>query len=91
MYIDIHVKYPLLFQGFNESLRFSNRISKKAQILNLMKIRPMGAELFRADGRVVGQIEMSKLVYTFRNFTNAPKIGSSAARYVRHRRSIFDE
>jgi len=35
-----------------------------------MKIRPVGAELFHADGRT----DMNKLVVTFRNFAIAPKI-----------------
>jgi hypothetical protein len=34
-----------------------------------MKIRPVGAELFHADGRTV----MTKLTVAFRNFSNAPK------------------
>jgi len=34
-----------------------------------MKIRPVGAELFHADGR----IDMTKLIVTFRNFPNPPK------------------
>jgi hypothetical protein len=34
-----------------------------------MKIRPLGAELFHADG----QTDMTKLLHTFRNFANAPK------------------
>jgi hypothetical protein len=34
-----------------------------------MKIRPMGAELFHADGRA----DMTKLIVAFRNFANAPK------------------
>ena len=34
-----------------------------------MKIRPLGAELFRADG----QTDMTKLMVTFRYFANAPK------------------
>jgi hypothetical protein len=39
---------------------------------NSMKIRPVGAELFRADGRSDGRTDM-KLIVAFRNFTNAPK------------------
>jgi len=35
-----------------------------------MKIRPVGAELFHADG----QTEMTKLLIAIRNFANAPKI-----------------
>jgi hypothetical protein len=34
-----------------------------------MKIRPMGAELFHADGRT----DMTKLIVAFRNFANASK------------------
>jgi hypothetical protein len=33
-----------------------------------MKIRPVGAELFHADG----QTDMTKLIVAFRNFANAP-------------------
>jgi len=34
-----------------------------------MKIHPVGAELFHADGRT----DMTKLIVSFRNSTNAPK------------------
>jgi hypothetical protein len=34
-----------------------------------MKIRPVGTELFHADG----QNDMTELIITFRNFANAPK------------------
>jgi len=34
-----------------------------------MKLRPMGAELFHADG----QTDKTKLTVAFRNFVNAPK------------------
>jgi hypothetical protein len=37
-----------------------------------MKIRPVGAELFHADGRT----DMTKLVAAFRNFANAPGKGN---------------
>jgi hypothetical protein len=49
-------------------LEFSRQIFKKSSIL---KILPVGAELFHADGRT----DM-KLIVAFRNFANAPKIGS---------------
>jgi len=35
-----------------------------------MKIRPVGASLFRADG----QTDMTKLMVSFRNFANSPKM-----------------
>jgi hypothetical protein len=38
-----------------------------------MKIRPVGAELFRADGETDGRTDMTKLIVAFRNFENAPK------------------
>jgi hypothetical protein len=34
-----------------------------------MKIRPVGAEVFHADGRT----DMTKLIVAFRNFARAPK------------------
>jgi len=40
MYIGRHTKYPL----------FSTDFSKNTQMSNFMKIRPVGAELFHADG-----------------------------------------
>jgi len=43
-----------------------------------MIIRPMGAELFDADGRREGEVTdrqtgMTRLVLDFRSFANAPK------------------
>jgi hypothetical protein len=40
-----------------------------------MKIRPVGAELFHAEGRTDGRTDtdMSKLIIAFRNFAKAPK------------------
>jgi hypothetical protein len=42
---------------------------KKVQISNVIKIRPMGAELFQANR----QTAITKLAVTLRNFANAPK------------------
>ena len=33
-----------------------------------MKIRPVGAELFHADGRTDGRTDMTKLIVAFHNF-----------------------
>jgi hypothetical protein len=46
---------------------------KSAEISKLMKIRPVGGELFHADGRTDRQTDMTKLIVAFRNFVNAPK------------------
>jgi hypothetical protein len=51
-----------------------------------MKIRPVGAELFYADGWTSGQTDMTKLIVAIRNFAKAaknislPKEGAVAAR-----------
>jgi hypothetical protein len=37
-----------------------------------MKIRPVGAEFFHADGQT-DRNDMTKLIAGFRNFANAPK------------------
>jgi len=38
-----------------------------------MKICPVGAELFYADGWIDGQTDMTKLIVAFCNFANTPK------------------
>jgi hypothetical protein len=47
------------------------------QIPGFVKIRPVGAKLFRADEqtdrRMDGQMDMTKLIVALRNFANAPK------------------
>jgi len=47
---------------------FSGQSLENTEISNLMEIRPVGAELFHADGGT----DM-KLIVAFRNFANAPK------------------
>jgi hypothetical protein len=39
---------------------------------NVMKIRPVGAELLHTDGWTDGRRHMTKLVAAFRNFVKAP-------------------
>jgi hypothetical protein len=39
-----------------------------------MKILPVAADLFHADGRTDEQIDETKLIADFRNFANVPKI-----------------
>jgi hypothetical protein len=51
MYVSLDVKYPLFLSDFNETWIFPDKFSKNNKIQNLMKIRPVGAELFHADGR----------------------------------------
>jgi len=68
MYIGLHVKYPLFLPEFNETWIFSKNF-RKTQVLNFVKIRAVGAELFHADG----QTDTTKLIVAFRNFAKAPK------------------
>jgi len=54
-------------------LEFSVQIfGKNTEMLNLIKIYPVAAELFHADG----QTDTTKLKVAFRNFANAPGIRS---------------
>jgi hypothetical protein len=70
IYIGLHVKCPLFLSDFNESwIFFLERFSKNPQISNFMKIRPVAAQLFHADGRT----DMTKLIVAFRNFAKASK------------------
>ena len=50
-------------------LGFQDIFWKNAQISKLMKIRPVGAELF-----LRGPTDLTKLIVAFRNFATAPKI-----------------
>ena len=51
MPIDLYVKYSLFFSAFKENLNFLNTFSKNTQISSSMKILPLGAELFHAEGK----------------------------------------
>jgi hypothetical protein len=44
-------KVPLFLSDFNETLIFSTDFSRNPHISNFMKILPVGAELFLADGQ----------------------------------------
>jgi len=52
MYIGLHVKCRLFFSGFYDTTIFPDRFSKEKKHLNIklvLKIRPVGTELFYAD------------------------------------------
>jgi len=55
-------------------LNLLDRFLKNTQISNFMKIRPVAAELFHANGRTDGQTDVTKPVVAFCNFANAPNI-----------------
>jgi len=54
----------------------SSDFQKNTLIQNFTKIRPMGAELFHAEGQTERKRErdMTKLIVGFRNFANPPTI-----------------
>jgi hypothetical protein len=46
MYVRLHVKHPLFHSDYNQT-----RASLNTQISNVMKVCPVGAKLFHADGQ----------------------------------------
>jgi hypothetical protein len=72
MIINVHrvsCNLPVTLVRFYRNLNLLGRFSKITQISNSMKIRPVGTELFHADGRT----DMAKLIVDLRNFAKAPK------------------
>ena len=65
MYIGLHVKYPLFLSDFNETWIFWTDFQNSTSVLNFMKIHPVGAELFHADGRTDGSGEANSGVLKF--------------------------
>jgi len=51
MYIGLHIKMTAILVRFKYTLYFLYRFSKNTHISNLIKICPVGAELFHEDGR----------------------------------------
>jgi hypothetical protein len=68
MYIRLHLKYQLFLSDFNENLT-STTLSKNIEMRNFMKIRPVAAEFFHADG----QTDMTKLTVACRIFVSPSK------------------
>jgi len=52
-------------------LELSRQILEKYSNIKFQEALPMGAELFHADGRM--DRDMTKPIFLFRNFENAPK------------------
>ena len=70
MYIEFHVKCLSLLYGFNESWIFSTDFQNLNTLISIfMKIRPLGADMFRAGT----QTGMTKLRVAFRKFAKANK------------------
>jgi hypothetical protein len=71
-------KVPVILVRFYWNLDFLNRFSKKTEISNFKKIRPLGAELFHADRRA----DMTKVTVTFRSFANSLKNEKQNSNFV---------
>ena len=77
MIINVHTsscKVPVILVRFYSNSNFRKRLSKSTQTSNFMKIRPVGAELFRADRRT----DMATITVAFRNIANVPKTSHTA-------------
>jgi hypothetical protein len=73
MRIGLHVKCLLFLSEFNETHTVSRGFRKNAKTSNFMKIRPVRAELFHAEGWTNRQTEKMKPIINFRKFAKAPK------------------
>ena len=51
---------PVIFVRFSRKLEFVDTFLKKSQMLNFIKIRLVGAQLFYADGHDEAKIRFSK-------------------------------
>jgi hypothetical protein len=74
MDMSLHVKYLLFLSDFNQTWILSTYFQKIFKVLNFMKICPVRAELVHVEGQTDGQTDMMKLIVTFCNFVNTPKI-----------------
>ena len=62
-------RVPVIMDRFYWNSNILDRFSKNIQISNVMEIRPVGAELFHAEGRT----DLAKLIVAFWSFVKAPK------------------
>jgi hypothetical protein len=79
VYIALHVKFPLFLPYFKETWIFQTDPLKISQIPNFMKICPLRADLFHADG----QTDTTKLIFAVCKFwERAQKLDVSVLIYV---------
>ena len=56
MYVGLHVKYPLFLADFNKTW-IPDKFSKNTLVSNFIKIHPVGAESYHADGQTYGEAD----------------------------------
>ena len=66
-------KVPVILVRLLWNWNLLERFLKNNKISHFMKIRPAGAELLHAGGRMDRQKDMTKLIVALRNFAKAPK------------------
>jgi len=59
MYISLHIKYPLLLSGFDETWGFLDRFSQNTQTPNFLKIH-VGDNLLHSDRHGEADIRFSQ-------------------------------
>ena len=64
MYVGFSRRGPDTLFGFKLNFNFLEIFSKNSQI-HVMKIHPVGAELFHAEGRTDRQTDMKKVIVAF--------------------------
>ena len=64
MYLDLLVNCELFFSDFNQQRDIFLKYSKSPQVLNFMKIRPVGVAVLRQGG---GRTGVKRLVIAFRS------------------------
>jgi len=70
-------RVPVTIARLQTNVNLLDIFSKNICLSHCTKIRPVGAELFHADGRT----DMTKLTVAFRNFSNAPKSPQNARNF----------
>ena len=73
--INVHTssyEEPVILVTLLRTLNFLVIFSEITQVSNLIKIRPVGAELFHAYRKTDGRTDMTKQIIAFRNFSKAP-------------------
>jgi hypothetical protein len=79
MFIDLHIKYPLLLSDFNETRVFSTGMLETLKYQNSRISVHWQSNCSMRTDRLTdrptdGQTDVTKLIVSFRNFGSAPKI-----------------